>query len=77
MGRSLRCASGQTTNSPCPALSGPTGFWCFPPSISALAALFKVQYLKKYFISNADTALDVAVKTTTPERHMAVKCVGM
>nr|XP_031541065.1 breast carcinoma-amplified sequence 3 isoform X4 [Vicugna pacos] len=26
--------------------------------------------------SGTDTALDVAVKATTPERHMAVKCVG-
>lgn len=27
-------------------------------------------------VSGTDTALDVAVKTITPERHMAVKCVG-
>lgn len=48
-----------------------------PPLQSRCLLLLKVQYLKKYFISNTDTALDVAVKTTTPERHMAGKCVGM
>lgn len=30
-----------------------------------------------FYISDADTALDVAVKNSTPERHMAVKCLGM
>ena len=33
--------------------------------------------LKKYFIFDTDTAFEVAVKATTPERHMVVKCVGM
>lgn len=30
-----------------------------------------------FYISDADTALDVAVKNSTPERLMAVKCLGM